>query len=61
MGPVYLAVAVVAGGLFVFRSLQLWRSPSDAPRLGLVQVLRDLPGALFISVALDALVRPALA
>jgi len=59
MGTIYLAVAVIAGGLFVFRSLQLWRSPSDARAWGLFKYSVIYLGALFISVALDALVRSA--
>ena len=59
MGSIYLAVAVVAGGVFVFRSLQLWRSPSDARAWGLFKYSVIYLGALFISVALDALVRSA--
>jgi protoheme IX farnesyltransferase len=59
MGPIYIAVAVIAGGLFVFRSLQLWRTPSDDRAWGLFKYSVVYLGALFGAVALDALVRSA--
>jgi protoheme IX farnesyltransferase len=57
MGPIYLAVAIIAGGLFVFRSLQLWRTPSDERAWGLFKYSVVYLGALFGAVALDALVQ----
>ena len=44
MGPVYIATAVVLGGAFVYRCLQLWRDAHRRPLLARVQVLDALPG-----------------
>ncbi len=57
MGLIYLGVAVVAGGAFVFRALVLWRTPSDARAWGLFKYSIVYLAALFGAVALDALVR----
>jgi protoheme IX farnesyltransferase len=56
MGPVYLATAVVLGGLFVRRALVLWRhgEPDDAWRLFKYSVW--YLAALFAAVAADAMV-----
>ena len=59
MGPIYVAVAVVAGGLFVYRALVLWRTPSDDRAWGLFRYSIVYLAALFGAVALDALVRSA--
>jgi len=56
MGPVYLVTAVVLGGAFVFRSLRLWREPSEARSWGLFKFSVLYLGALFAAVAIDALV-----
>jgi heme o synthase len=55
MGPVYLAAAVVLGGAFVWRALQLWREPSPARAWGLFKYSIVYLAALFGSVAVDAL------
>jgi len=55
MGPVYLATAVVLGGAFVWRALQLWREPSPARAWGLFKYSIVYLAALFASVAVDAL------
>ena len=44
MGPIYLATAIVLGGVFVYRALRLWREPRPRPRVGRVQVLDRVPG-----------------
>jgi heme o synthase len=55
MGPVYLATAIVLGGAFVWRALQLWREPSPARAWGLFKYSIVYLAALFGSVAVDAL------
>jgi heme o synthase len=56
MGPVYLATAIVLGGLFVRRALGLWRrgEPDDAWRLFKYSVW--YLAALFAAVAADAMI-----
>jgi protoheme IX farnesyltransferase len=54
LGPVYGATAVVLGGWFVWRALQLWRSPSPAEPLRLFRYSIVYLAALFAAVALDA-------
>jgi protoheme IX farnesyltransferase len=56
MGPVYLATAIVLGGAFVWRALQLWREPSPARAWGLFKYSIVYLAALFGSVAVDALI-----
>ena len=55
MGPVYLATAIVLGGVFVFRALRLWRDPAPARAWGLFKYSIVYLAALFGSVAVDAL------
>ena len=55
MGPVYLSVAIVLGGVFVWRALRLWRDPAPARAWALFQYSIVYLAALFGSVALDAL------
>ncbi|MEO8292831.1 MAG: heme o synthase [Actinomycetota bacterium] len=55
MGPVYLSTAIVLGGVFVYRALQLWRDPSPARAWGLFKYSIVYLAALFGSVAVDAL------
>ncbi len=55
MGPVYLGTAVALGGIFVYRALVLWRSPTDDRSWGLFKFSVLYLGALFGSVAVDAL------
>ncbi len=54
MGPVYLAAAVVLGGMFVHRALRLWRerTPDLAVRLYRFSIV--YLAALFAAVAADA-------
>jgi protoheme IX farnesyltransferase len=54
MGPVYLATAVLLGGIFVYRALILWRSPSDDRSWKLFKFSVYYLGALFAAVAVDA-------
>jgi protoheme IX farnesyltransferase len=56
MGPIYVATAVVLGGIFVYRALELWRTRSDAKAWRLFKYSIVYLAALFGSVALDALV-----
>jgi protoheme IX farnesyltransferase len=56
MGPVYTTAAVVLGGIFVFRALALWRTPSAARSWGLFKYSVLYLGGLFTAVAADALV-----
>jgi protoheme IX farnesyltransferase len=56
MGPVYAATAVVLGGVFVYRSLALWRTPSEARAWSLFKYSIIYLAALFLAVAVDALV-----
>jgi protoheme IX farnesyltransferase len=56
MGPIYLGTAVVLGGIFVYRALELWRTRSDAKAWRLFKYSVVYLGALFGSVAIDALV-----
>ncbi|HEY7755607.1 MAG TPA: heme o synthase [Actinomycetota bacterium] len=54
MGPVYAATAVVLGGWFVWRALQLWRGGSAAGSMRLFRFSIVYLGLLFASVAVDA-------
>jgi protoheme IX farnesyltransferase len=56
MGPVYLATAVVLGGMFVFRALRLWRERSAALAVGLFHFSIVYLGLLFAAVAADGLI-----
>jgi protoheme IX farnesyltransferase len=55
MGPVYLATAIVLGGVFVWRALVLWRHPAPARAWALFQYSIVYLAGLFGSVAVDAL------
>jgi len=55
MGPVYLATAVVLGGIFVYRTLRLWREAGPDRAWGVFRYSIVYLGALFGAVALDAL------
>ena len=44
MGLVFLAGALVLGGLFLFQAFAMWREGTDAPRRAALQVLDHLPG-----------------
>ena len=54
MGVVYLATAVVLGGVFVFRALKLWRLSSLAEALHLFKFSIVYLALLFAAVAVDA-------
>jgi protoheme IX farnesyltransferase len=54
MGPVYLATAVVLGGLFVFRALRLWRERTPALAVSLFKFSIAYLALLFAAVAADA-------
>jgi protoheme IX farnesyltransferase len=56
MGPVYVATAVVLGGTFVFRCLQLWRAPTEDRSWRVFRFSMLYLAGLFVAVALDALV-----
>jgi heme o synthase len=57
MGPVYVASAVLLGGIFVYRALQLWRLPDPAESVRLFRFSIVYLALLFASVAVDALAR----
>jgi protoheme IX farnesyltransferase len=57
MGPVYTAAAVVLGGSFVYRALQVWRSADGLRTHRLFTFSILYLGALFGAVGLDAIVR----
>jgi heme o synthase len=56
MGPLYTASAVVLGGTFVFRCLELWRAPTQDRSWGVFKFSMLYLAGLFVAVALDALV-----
>jgi protoheme IX farnesyltransferase len=56
MGPIYVATAVGLGGAFVYRCLQLWRTPTDDRSWGVFKLSMLYLAGLFVAVALDALV-----
>ena len=56
MGPIYLATAVALGGVFVYRTLRLWREAGAARAWGVFTYSIVYLAALFGAVALDALV-----
>jgi protoheme IX farnesyltransferase len=56
MGAIYTAAAVVLGGWFVWRALQLWRRTSPAESMRLFKFSILYLGLLFAAVAADAVV-----
>ena len=56
MGAIYIAAAVVLGGWFVWRALQLWRGPSPAESMRLFKFSILYLSLLFAAVAADAVV-----
>jgi protoheme IX farnesyltransferase len=56
MGPIYLATAIVLGGVFVYRALVLWRDALPARAWGLFKYSIWYLAALFGSVAADRLI-----
>lgn len=55
MGTVYLVAAVGLGGMFVYRSLQLWRHYSETAAWKLFKFSISYLGLLFLAVAVDSL------
>jgi protoheme IX farnesyltransferase len=61
LGPLYLAAAVVLGGIFLRQAWQLWRQGS-APEASTAQAIRlyrysiSYLALLFLAVAVDAIV-----
>jgi protoheme IX farnesyltransferase len=58
MGLVYLAAAIVLGGMFVWRAAQLWRDTSGPRAFRLFSFSNRYLALLFAAMALDALLRP---
>jgi protoheme IX farnesyltransferase len=58
MGPVYLAAAIVLGGMFVHRALRLWRERTPDLAVGLYRFSIVYLAALFAAVAADAALPP---
>ena len=56
MGPIYLGTAIVAGGIFVYRTLRLWREAGTERAWGVFTYSIVYLAVLFGAVALDALV-----
>ena len=56
MGAIYIAAAVVLGGWFVWRALQLWRGTSPAESMRLFKFSILYLSLLFAAVAADAVV-----
>ena len=56
MGPIYLAAAVVLGGIVVYRALVLWRMAGSDRSWQLFTYSIVYLAALFGAVALDAVV-----
>ncbi len=54
MGPLYLASAVVLGGVFVYKALRLWRERTPALAVSLFQFSIAYLALLFAAVAADA-------
>ncbi len=57
MGPVYLATAVVLGGMFVYRALRLWRERTPALAVGLFRFSIVYLALLFAAVGIDGVLR----
>ena len=55
MGPIYLTTAIALGGVFVYRTLRLWREASSDRAWGVFKYSIVYLAALFGAVALDAL------
>jgi protoheme IX farnesyltransferase len=55
LGVVYLAVALLMGGAFVYRALVLWRWPSPERSWAVFRFSIVYLAALFGGIALDAL------
>jgi len=56
MGPVYTAAAILLGGSFVYRALEVWRSADDARTRRLFSFSILYLAGLFGAVGIDALV-----
>jgi len=55
MGAIYTGAAVVLGGWFVWRALQLWRGTSPAESMRLFRFSILYLGLLFAAVAVDTI------
>jgi protoheme IX farnesyltransferase len=55
MGPIYLGTAIALGGVFVYRTLRLWRDGGAGRAWGVFTYSIVYLAALFGAVALDAL------
>ena len=55
MGQIYLATAIVLGGVFVYRALRLWREATSDRAWGIFKYSIVYLAALFGAVALDAI------
>jgi heme o synthase len=55
MGPIYLTTAIALGGVFVYRTLRLWREANADRAWGVFKYSIVYLAALFGAVALDAL------
>jgi protoheme IX farnesyltransferase len=55
MGQIYLATAIVLGGVFVYRALRLWREATSDLAWGVFTYSIVYLAALFGAVALDAI------
>jgi protoheme IX farnesyltransferase len=55
MGPIYLTTAIALGGVFVYRTLRLWREASANRAWGVFKYSILYLAALFGAVAVDAL------
>ena len=55
MGQIYLATAIVLGGVFVYRALRLWREATSDRAWGMFKYSIVYLAALFGAVALDAI------
>ena len=55
MGQIYLATAIVLGGVFVYRALRLWREATSDRAWGVFKYSIVYLAALFGAVALDAI------
>nr|MBA2254807.1 UbiA family prenyltransferase [Chloroflexota bacterium] len=56
MGLVYLAGAIVLGGLFLFQALAMWREGTDRRAVGLYRYSISYLTALFAVMMLDVFV-----
>jgi len=58
MGPVYLATAVALGGMFIYRTLRLWRERTSALAMSVFRFSIVYLALLFAAVGADAVLPP---